>query len=269
MRQLYYQLVVANYVPNTERSYQNLSSLLTNARMAGLTDWDALEDRGRRPYMPNEFENLEELVDAALSSYRLPRWKGQENYVELWVEKEALASVLRPIASKYHIVLMVNKGYSSASAMYESAQRFHAGAHANLPAPKEMYMLYLGDHDPSGEDMVRDVQERLRTLDADRVACLYVKKIALTMGQVMKYKPPPNPAKVSDPRAEEYIKLHGHSSWEVDALPPTVLTKIIRNEIEGLVDMELMNEVIEEEERDKETLKKAVESLRKKDKKRR
>lgn len=267
LRQLFYQLVVTNAITNSERSYQNLSSLVTNARMSGLMDWEAIEDRVRQPQVPSEFEDLDELVEAALHTYRLPRWKGQDNYVELWVEKDALAGVLRPIAKKFHITMMVNRGYSSASAMYESADRFHRGAHASLPCPKEMHLLYLGDHDPSGEDMVRDVRDRLRTLGAEQVAVLHVLKIALTMTQVTKYKPPPNPAKISDPRAEGYIKLHGNNSWEVDALPPNILTSIITKEIENLVDMDMMNEIIEEEKRDKKLLTKAVASLRKKSKK--
>lgn len=259
LRQLYYQLVSANVIPNTERSYQNLSSLVTNARMAGLMDWDAIEDRVRQPRRPNEFESLSDLVEAALSSYRLPRWKGQENYVELWVEKDALAGVLAPIAREYHITMMVNRGYSSASAMYESAARFHQGAFANLPLPKECVLLYLGDHDPSGEDMVRDVRERLHTFDS-RLG-FEVRKIALTMTQVSSHKPPPNPAKITDPRAADYIKKHGAQSWEVDALPPRVLAKIIRKELDSLVDKKMMGAVIEQEKRDKERLRAAVEEI--------
>lgn len=266
LRQLYYQLVSKNIVPNTEKSYKGLSGLVTDARLSGLMDWDAIEDRGRVAESANEFENLEELLDVALRAYRLPRWKHQENYVELWVEKQALAGVLQPIAKQYHITLMVNKGYSSASAMYESAKRFLQNRERAFkddddqgPEERDFHLLYLGDHDPSGEDMVRDVRDRLHLFGAE----LTVKKIALTMTQVQRYAPPPNPAKVSDPRAVEYIKKHGDSSWEVDALPPQTLNQLIRNELDQLVDRDLMDEVIEQEEKDKELLRKAVKSLRK------
>lgn len=260
LRQLYYQLVSANVIPNQERSYKNLSSLLTNARLAGLVDWGAIEDRARRPQIPSDFENLEQLVDAALASYKLPRWKGQDYYVELWVEKDALASVLSPIARRNHITLMVNRGYSSASAMYASAQRFIDGRSALFDKDKTLVLLYLGDMDPSGEDMVRDVQDRLQLFEVD----LEVEKIALTMPQVKKYNPPPNPAKVTDPRAANYIAQHGNHSWEVDALPPNVLTKLIQAEIDQYLDVDKMELVKEQEERDKVLLRKAVESLRKK-----
>jgi hypothetical protein len=252
LRQLYYQLVSRDIIPNVEKSYKNLSSLVTDARMSGLMDWDAIEDRVRVPRVQSEFENVAELVDVAVKSYRLPRWEGQDNYVELWVEKDALAGVLRPIASKYHITLMVNRGYSSASAMYESAQRFNGKAEG-----REMHLLYLGDLDPSGEDMVRDVGARLQLFGAD----VAVEKIALNMDQVKKYKPPPNPAKMTDPRAADYIAKHGTKSWEVDALSPPVLTKLISNAIDELVDRKLMNDIIEREEVDKKRLVTVVKDL--------
>lgn len=237
LRQLYYQLVTKNIIPNLEKSYKQLSSLISDARLTGLIDWDAIEDRVRQPKVPSEFDDLAELIDAAIHSYRLPRWQGQEHYVELWVEKDALAGVLTPLARQHHITLMVNRGYSSQSAMYESALRFLK--HEGSPV-----LLYLGDHDPSGEDMVRDITDRLIMFG---VKSIEVRKIALTMAQIEQYNPPPNPAKHSDPRAAAYIALHGESSWEVDALPPRVLHQLIDMEIGGLVDSKKLEAVIRQE----------------------
>jgi hypothetical protein len=244
LRQLYYQLVTRNAIANTEREYKNLSTLVSNARLAGLMDWDAIEDRVRVPRMPSEFENLGELVDAAIASYRLPRWRGQPRYVELWVEKDALAGVLEPLATEFHVTMMVNRGYSSQSAMYQAGRRFLGCA------DRECVLLYLGDHDPSGEDMVRDVQVRLELFGAD----VEVRKLALTMDQVRQYNPPPNPAKMSDPRAEAYVREHGGQSWEVDALPPNILAQIIRRAFRGLITRPLLQSILEQEIVDKETL---------------
>ena len=262
LRQLYYQLVSKNVIPNVERSYKNLSSLVTDARMAGLMDWNAIEDRVRQPEIPQEFSDLGHLVRSAVRAFRLPRWEGQDNYVELWVEKDALAGVLSPIAHEYHVTLMVNRGYSSASAMYESAQRFkrqwrHDPDGGGTDLAENLVLLYLGDMDPSGEDMVRDVEERLGVFGA-RVD---MRKIALTMEQVKRYKPPPNPAKMSDPRASAYVAQHGASSWEVDALPPNVLAKIIRKELSSLVDQDKVDAVIAREEKGKKHLQAAVDSF--------
>ena len=254
LRQLYYQLVSRNVIPNVERSYKNLSGLVSDARLAGFMDWSAIEDRTRAADTPAEYENLAELVDAAVNSYRLPRWEGQRNYVELWVEKDALAGVLAPIARRFHITLMSNRGCSSQSAMYESSRRFRA---AEVRA-KPKVLLYLGDFDPSGEDMVRDVRERLETFG---VARLSVRKVALTMAQIRQYDPPPNPAKVTDPRAAKYIEEHGDESWEVDALPPDVLTELIEAALEPLVDQSMIDEIIEQEDRDKEILRVAASNV--------
>lgn len=256
LRQLYYQLVRRNLIPNVERSYKNLSSLVTDARLAGLLDWDAIEDRGRVPKQPSEFESLRDLVEVALRAYRLPRWGGQGRYVELWVEKEALAGVLAPIASKWHVTLQVNKGYSSASAMRDSAKRFIAAKadRAFETGRCRCHLLYLGDFDPSGEDMVRDIRERLELFGAN----VMVDKLALTKAQIKQYKPPPNPAKITDPRAAAFIAEHGKHSWELDALPPKVLNQIVEKYIIALVDGSKMQEIIAQENRDKAILRAAA-----------
>lgn len=297
LRQVYYQLVKANIIPNQEKQYKRLSSVLSDARLMGRIDWTAIEDRVRKPHMPLEFDDLEHRLDVALDNYRLPRWADQPAYAELWVEKDALSGVLAPLAHEFHVPMMVNRGYSSQSAMYDAGKRYLQAAfgkdvpYVNLPdffnrdgdeeaaekvrhardvflldkeklppSKKELYLFYLGDHDPSGEDMVRDIQERLAMYGCD----LVVKKLALTMDQVREYDPPPNPAKMTDPRAGKYVDEHGATSWEVDALPPDVMDQIIRAELEGIIDRKAMNTVMAKEEADKVLLRKAVESLRKK-----
>lgn len=296
LRQLYYQLVKDNIIKNEEKEYKRLSALLSDARLMGFIDWSAIEDRIRVPRMPSEFENLEELVDAALATYRLPRWRDQPHYVELWVEKDALAGILQPLAHEYHVPMMVNRGYSSQTAMYDAGKRFLEGCYGTklpymtmaeymkdteigkkgkdsklkeifmlnreeLPeAKKDAILFYLGDHDPSGEDMVRDIRERLEMYGVT----LDVRKLALTMEQVEEYDPPPNPAKMTDPRAAEYVDKHGATSWEVDALGPDVLDRLIRDSFEEVIAEGRMNAVKAREEEDKKLLRKAVESLRKK-----
>jgi hypothetical protein len=250
LRQRYYQLVTKNVIPNVERSYKNLGSVVADARMAGEMDWDAIEDRVRRPRKASQWDSIPDLVDSALDAFRLPRWEGQDNYVELWVEKDALAGVLEPLAWDHHVTLMVNRGYSSASAMYESANRIRYHGKGK----DRRIIFYLGDHDPSGEDMVRDVRDRLNLFGAG----VEVEKLALTMEQVREYDPPPNPAKMSDSRAAAYVAEHGDESWEVDALPPNVLTQIITDAFDGVLDREKMQEVIEREEEGKEKLREAA-----------
>ena len=255
LRQLYYQLVTKNLIKNEERSYKNLSNLVSDARLAGLLDWDAIEDRIRVPRIPPEWSDIQDLVDSALYSYRLPRWKTQENYIELWVEKDALAGVLQPLAHQYHIPMMVNRGYSSQSAMYEASKRFLDQSKINLA------ILYLGDFDPSGEDMVRDIEDRMRIFGCTDE--FEIRKIALTLSQVKKYNPPPNPAKHSDPRSKEFIAKHGASSWEVDAINPKELSRIIKEEIKSYIDTDAMEIILTKEEEDKQKLTEAVQKIMK------
>jgi len=256
LRQLYYQFVSRDMIPNNERSYKNLGNMISKARLAGLLDWDAIEDRGREPDIPSEWSSIGRLVAGALYSYRLPRWEGQPYYAELWVEKEALAGVLEPMASKYHVTLMVNKGYSSQSAMYESANRISIrGEDA-----EDIFIYYLGDHDPSGEDMVRDIRDRLNMFTRDSLP-LHVEKIAITTEQVEEHSPPPNPTKLSDSRAQAYIERHGHECWEVDALEPALLQRIISEKFDNIIDFDMMDEIKEREEHDKEELRKAAENI--------
>jgi hypothetical protein len=254
-RQLYYQFVSRDLIPNQPAEYKKLTALLTDARYAGLVDWDAIEDRGRVAASPSEFDDIGELTRVAMRAYRLPRWEGQDHYAELWVEKQALAGVLEPLASEFHATLMVNKGYSSASAMKESAERL-----INKADDREIDIFYLGDHDPSGEDMVRDIEERLAEFG---VCNLAVVKIALTTHQVKQYRPPPNPAKLTDPRAAAYIAKHGNKSWEVDALPPNVLAQLIRAAFEAILDVKKMDAIKRREEADKKRLLAAVRKLTK------
>jgi len=274
LRQLYYQFVSKNWITNEEKSYKKLAEIISNGRLAGLLDWDAIEDRGRQPAIPLQFRDLEHRVESALANYRLPRWADQDYYTELWVEKQALAGVLEPLAHEFHVTLMVNKGYSSQSAMYDAAQRFREGMGTTgdrdddvrqtedpwymLESERRGALFYLGDHDPSGEDMVRDIADRLAMFG---VHDLQVTKIALTMAQIKQHNPPPNPAKITDPRAAKYIARHGNSSWEVDALPPNILVALIRSAFKSVIDQSKMDAVIAREKKDKERLTKTVSAL--------
>jgi hypothetical protein len=257
-RQVYYQFVSRGWLENSARNYKNLTNLLTDARYAGLVDWDIIEDRGRTPDIPPEWNNLGERVEMAIENFRLPRWVDQTNYVEVWVEKQALAGVLEPITWRWHVPLMVNKGYSSASAMKEAADRIKGRVHSARP-PTRAHILYLGDHDPSGEDMVRDVKDRLTEFGVPR---LKVHKVALTWEQIQLHKPPPNPAKLTDSRATAYIEKFGDESWELDALPPRELNRLVTASIQGLLDFDKMKAVISKEDEARAKLKKVMSKIK-------
>ncbi len=235
-RQIYYQFV--SHVPgfsNDVDNYKRVTDVLSRGRMAGLIDWDRIEDRGRVVAMPGvlgDFNTPDQAVRLLSEIYRVKRWQDQPVYAELWAEKQALGGMLQPIADKVHVPFMMNKGYSSSSAMFDASLRFrHYGR------DKDKVIFYLGDFDPSGEDMVRDIRDRMELF---RVPDLRVEKLALTWAQIELYNPPPNPAKVTDPRAKKYIEEHGDESWEVDALEPDAIEQIIMDAFKEVVDVKLM-----------------------------
>lgn len=253
LRQLYYQLVSRDYIPNQQKEYAKLSRILTKGRMAGIVDWSAIEDRVRVPYIPYWSYDVADAINDTITQYRRDRQSGQDKYIEVWCEKDALSGVLKRITSFYHVHLMINRGYSSCSAMYDAAERFRT----NINIGKECVILYLGDHDPSGLDMIRDVKKRLE----DFGVFVEVEHLALTTEQVEIYNPPPNPAKFSDPRAEWYVKEHGYTSWEVDALRPDTLTQLVRDNIENIIDTDAFMNVLDLENTDKMRLKKISEEF--------
>ncbi len=253
LRQLYYQLVSKALIPNTVREYKNLGALLSKARLAGLVDWDAIEDRGRTPTVWKSHETIQDCVQEAARGFTLPRWKDQPRYVELWCEKQALSSVIEPICSELFANFMVNKGYSSSSAMYEARNRITENADG-----RDTTILYLGDFDPSGEDMVRDIRDRL---DVFQTADVEVIKLALNPDQIKKWKLPPNPAKLSDSRSGRFIDRHGSKSYEVDAIPPKDLQKMIRSAITRRMDMKKYARVLVKENKLTEKLMEAVEGI--------
>jgi hypothetical protein len=273
-RQLYYQLVAGGIIPNAVEIYKRLCAFLTNARYAGLIDWDAIEDRGRVPTMHSEWDNVQDLIKSAISSYRLPRWSDQENYVELYCEKQAMESVLKPVADKFHIYFGYNKGYASASSIYDLAKRIKE----KIESGKKTVVLYFGDHDPSGLDMIRDIRERVTeflvkgedelyvgsrnddsepfALDEDSLSDYFeVVPLALNMKQIQQYNPPTNPAKMTDPRADWYIEKYGKISWELDALKPDVLATLAEEGIMRYLDYDLYEEWLTKENVHKKKLK--------------
>jgi hypothetical protein len=254
LRQLHYQLVIRNATKNTERTYKNLSDLMSNARLAGLVDWEAIEDRVRRPIVPSEFEDLEALGKAALASYRLPRWRGQSHYVEVWCEKYALTRILQPVVEdEFHVLLMPVRGYDSTSDIYDGTGRFLRAA----AAEQHTIMLYLGDHDPNGRDMVRDIRARL----ARHGAHPEINVLALTKAQVAQHRLPPQMAKTSDSHYSAYTLDHGTDSWELDALPSDVLVGLVRKALSNLIDQDALDQVLREEEHDITRFRNAIAQL--------
>lgn len=241
LRQLYYQLVTRDLIPNNIRSYKNLGNLVSNARQAGLVDWGMIEDRNRETAIPAHWDSPVEIVNAAARQFRIDKWEDQPYHIEVMVEKDALSGVLEPVCRDLDIGITANKGYSSSSTMYDIGKRLYT-KHAE---GKDVCVIYLGDHDPSGIDMTRDVDERLQMYS--RVSSIDVVRLALNWSQIELWRPPENPAKETDARFAAYVGQYGSSSWELDAVEPVQLAQLIRDAVEERRDDDLWNEAVARE----------------------
>lgn len=245
LRQLYYQFVARDLLANRQREYKRLGSIVANARMAGLLDWEAMEDRTRNLESPTTWDDPADILQAARDGYQEDLWDDQPYRVEVWVEKDALLGVLDVACGPWRLPYTACRGYMSQSELWQAAMR-----HAEYAAAgQQVVVLHLGDHDPSGLDMTRDLQDRLDgftlvdTEDGELGGRPWpgsfqveVRRIALNMDQVRHHRPPPNPAKMTDSRATGYVDRFGTQSWELDALPPDVISALVRDEVDELLD---------------------------------
>lgn len=245
LRQLYYQLVARGHIENSERSYKNTGSLVSDARLAGLIDWDMIKDRGRVQVRPPHWSSPADILKSAADSYRTDKWAEQPNRVIVLVEKQALEGVLIPVCRALDVSFMANKGYSSSSAMYELGKELRRWA---LRGDQNPHVLYLGDHDPSGIDMTRDVDERLNMFAGTQV---FIHRLALNYDQIEQLNPPENPAKETDARFAAYVQRFGESSWELDAIEPRALAALVTEAVEGLRDEWAWQEAVEDENRER------------------
>lgn len=250
LRQLYYQLVARGIIENTERSYKNTGTAIDDARMAGLMDWEAIVDRTRNLRSVSHWDTPADIISSAAYSYRLDKWQNQEYYVEVWVEKEALAGVIERIATTLDLPWFACRGYVSQSEMWAASQRFLRVQSEG----RRSVILHLGDHDPSGIDMTRDIIDRMDIFGAD----IEVKRLALNMDQIEQYNPPPNPAKLTDSRANGYIDRFGDESWELDALTPTVISDLIEDAVLDLRDDDAWSDMVEKEKAERADLSRAA-----------
>lgn len=253
VRQLYYQFVARGFLSNIVKSYDLLKGVVNKARLAGQIDWNAIVDRTRKTTHNQHWDSPRQIVETCAYSYRIDTRETQPFYIEVWVEKEALAGIIEKTCEQLDILSFACRGYGSQSSMWQAAQRIRAKESRG----KKTIILHFGDHDPSGMDMTRDIQDRLDLFGTSTL----VERIALNLDQVQKYNPPPDPAKLSDTRCREYIRKYGDNSWELDALEPKVLDELIRDQINMYTNSSLLKEAEELQEEEREVLNKVANDL--------
>ncbi len=283
LRGLYYQFIGRNLFPedrkfrnipgtkkwvrdpngtkNAPQNYKWLGSIINDARLAGWIDWGLMEDITRKIEDKSSWTSPKSIMRAVLSSYHLNRWDSQEYRPEIWIEKDALLGIIKPICEELDVPYFSCRGYNSQSSMWQAGQRlieYMAGGH--IP-----YIFHLGDHDPSGVQMTDDIMNRLELYLGHEGYGMEddwkFKRIALSMEQVKERDLPSDPAKPSDSRSAKYIEDYGSEAWELDALSPSDITDLIRDHIEEITDFDLLEEIEEREKDHLKLMKKAINNM--------
>lgn len=242
LRQLYYQFVARDLIPNTMQSYKRLGSVISDARLAGLIDWDAIEDRTRNLESVSTWDSASEIIGICADQFKCDKWENQDYRLEVWIEKEALIGVIERVCDKWDVPYFACRGYNSQSEQHKAGRRFyHYQRNGQIPV-----VIHLGDHDPSGINMTEDNLARLSMFAGLPVE---VKRIALNMDQVEQYNPPPNYAKESDSRYESYCQMFNTTEcWELDALEPSMINDLIEDQIDMYRDKDKWQDRVDFEE---------------------
>ena len=240
LRQLYYQFVSRDLIANTQREYKRLGGIINDARLAGLIDWSAIEDRTRTLRVLPHWCTPEDIIYSSANQFRIDKWAKQDHRLEVWIEKDALTGVIEDVCRRMDVPYFSCRGYTSQSEMWGCARRMAS----YVKRGQTPVIIHLGDHDPSGIDMTRDIDKRLEMF----MGGMKINRIALNMDQVEQYNPPPNPAKITDSRAASYISIFGHSSWELDALEPREISGLTLKTIESYMDQDAWLVACQEEE---------------------
>lgn len=251
LRQLYYQFVSRNLMPNTQKDYGTLGSIINAARLAGLVDWEAIVDMTRNLRELPHWTNPRSILKDCVNWYQTDHWEGQAQKVEVWIEKDALIGVIEDVCRKWDAPYFSCRGYTSQSEMWVAAQRLLRYKERG----QEPVILHLGDHDPSGKDMSRDIEDRLSLFCYESIE---VKRIALNLDQVKQYRLPPNPTKFKDSRSQDYVSSYGNECWELDALEPSVIVNLIESELLSFIDSVVWQGALDKEEEGRDKLKKLI-----------
>jgi len=230
VRQVYYQLVSRQVIKNNRGQYQAVSNALVSARREGVIPWEWIEDRLRRPRHVSMWSGLSSFAETCRIAYRRDVWESQPSYLEVWLEKDALSGIFEDVLNPYGVTLNVGRGYDGWDSIHNAAERY---------ADRAVTVLYFGDFDPSGEDMVRSLIKRLE----DQGAEPEVIKCALTREDIRRYNLPPDFAKKTDTRTPAFIVKHGDISVELDALPPGVLRDRLEKEVSKRMDLKALKKI--------------------------
>jgi hypothetical protein len=219
VRQVFYQATVHNLVEKTEAGYTKVQTDLVQMRRDGSLPYSWIADNTRWQRRPRTFNSVQDALEDTARFYRKSLWADADAYVEIWLEKDALAGVVMPVTSMYDVPLMVARGYASLSFLHSAAVQI-----ADIDKPT--YIYHLGDFDPSGVNAGEKIEQTLREMAPD--ADISFRRIGVTPQQINSWNLPTRPTKTTDSRSKGF----GDVSVELDAIPPAQLRSLVKGFIE-------------------------------------
>jgi hypothetical protein len=248
IRQLFYRMVSQHLLENSKLDYQRLSRFMTKAREDGRCNYDHIVDRSRPTYAKSVWKDPSGYAQTVKHSYHKDYWDMQPRYCEIWAEKDAIVGSIEDLTRDLGVTLRVGRGFLSATRVNDIARHF-----AFIEKPKTVF--YLGDHDPSGQEIERAAFEKvwkrfreIAPMDDTMSWSVDIERLAIHKEDIKLFNLPPLKIKDSDSRAVKFRKTHGARCVELDALPPTELRRRIKEAVEGQLDWGLWQRALEIEE---------------------
>jgi hypothetical protein len=242
VRQVFYRAVSAGLVAKSEQEYKGtVCRVLGDLRREGVLPFTAIADNTRWMRKPRSYGSLADALRTTQATYKRALWDDQDAYVEVWLEKDALAGVVYDITTEWDVPLMVSRGFASLSFL-------HAAAMVIASVGKPAHLYYVGDHDPSGIMIPKKIEATLRELAPG--AAIHFHRIAVIPEQIAAWKLPTRPTKRTDARSRTFRG----ESVEADAIEPAQLRELVRNAIVKHIDQAQLARVRVAESAERETL---------------
>lgn len=214
VRQVFYQATVRDIVEKSEAGYNKVQIDLVQMRRSGDLPYSWLADNTRWQRKPDTFDSIEQALEDTARFYRKALWANIAAYVEVWLEKDALAGVVMPVTEMNDVPLMVSRGYASLSFLHSAAEYI-----GSLDVPTFIY--HFGDFDPSGVNAGQKIEQTLREMAPD--AEIFFERVAVTPRQIENWRLSTRPTKTTDTRSKNF----GDISVELDAIPPRRLRTLV------------------------------------------
>jgi hypothetical protein len=239
VRGAFYQASTRGLVAKSEGGYRKVQRALVKMRDAGRIPWGWITDGTRTRYGVRVFDDLDDALGDVAGVYRRDLWRDSPEIVEVWLEKDALKGVVQPVIDRWRVDLMVCRGYPSLSYLHDAAEFANEAA-------KPLVIYYLGDYDPSGQDIPRFIYYRLGEFGVD----FTLEMLAVTPGQIEAWQLPSRPTKRTDTRSRGFAAR----SVELDAVPPPQLRDLVDAAITAHVDHQKLDVLLTYEKEERELL---------------